>query len=1012
MNGCTIPYTPIAVDLWKVRQCQRVRLFFLSHVHLDQNCGLTSSWSMPIYCSPLSKKLLLQRFSLNPDVVHALDLNVPHTIPLTNNEDVTMTVTLIDANHCPGSVMFFFEGYFGRILYTGDFRYTENMITTSPFCDIISKPIDALYMDNTYCSPKCVFPPRDAAQCEILTIIEQHPKDKIVIGLRNLGKENLLIAIASHFGTMIKVSEERYKTLELLNGHEQFSITDNNCRIEVVPMMQVTQQNMDAWNSERPTIAILPTAIFTALGFLPFHGQRDTIVVPYSDHCSYAELHRFVAAVRPKSVIPIVRGGIRDPLTSSLLDRTSVECFLEYYDKTPMTNYHIPVAVLELMNQTPSRGGCGRRSGASQKADSRMKLQRPSTRKRKSNENKPSLSGSSGNTTLVPLEPKTSDTKDTDHHSNSSASERQHLEKPRGDTFSSNKNTDKTNCLPAMRSSSINAVPVTKSNSIGAKLSRCASSDRLFSSCFRPHVKLRASRVASPDLRMQLKRKATADLKRFYANTHSNLIRTRRVRLCSAHVCRTLCHGSKNCLSGNANITRTAKELSEPILEMNRGEETMYRFTDDLLRKLHSPKELQKDFETVGNFQETSSTSSCTNQRSEENQQHEKQSLCSYSTRSDRSSPTYVCRSPVVHDVSDVRLNSSEDDYGTASESTDIMDLRNKGVVMSDFPPQCLIMTPSAPQVARRSDFLQGENRSRVTNSNDFIFDPVERNLQTVVEPSFPSLSLPMQVSSAGITTFPVQVSCASIPLTMMDQYQEYQHAIAASMFQLQPGRNRMISDSNEPPSWNPLSSLVYSMKTSVDVTSLTSQGQGLERLPKRPCLEPRTTIFFDRPLNDSFHNALHGHSPAGICGRCPAEDRSPVSPADKLSQEGHISLLASNEPSVVLVTSNLCNPASESGFDDGATAFDAAVVVVEQTDVNELILENRNDERHCNATGKMALHTMNPIVEDKLPPKKNWRHRFGMSQLHKSHQEGKWLEPNGVAKLLVANGTAGNSRT
>ena len=36
---------------------------------------------------------------------------------------VAITVTALDANHCPGSAMFVFEGAFGRILYTGDFRW-------------------------------------------------------------------------------------------------------------------------------------------------------------------------------------------------------------------------------------------------------------------------------------------------------------------------------------------------------------------------------------------------------------------------------------------------------------------------------------------------------------------------------------------------------------------------------------------------------------------------------------------------------------------------------------------------------------------------------------------------------------------------------------------------------------------------------------------------------------------------------------------------------------------------
>ncbi len=122
----------------------------------DHTEGLRPLWDLgPIYCSAVTKDLLLAKFGLNPSLVTPLPLHEPVLLPLDETGQETMTVTLFDANHCPGAVMFLFEGYFGRILYTGDFRFSPAMV--APLRNLA---IDLAYVDNTYCSPAATLPSR------------------------------------------------------------------------------------------------------------------------------------------------------------------------------------------------------------------------------------------------------------------------------------------------------------------------------------------------------------------------------------------------------------------------------------------------------------------------------------------------------------------------------------------------------------------------------------------------------------------------------------------------------------------------------------------------------------------------------------------------------------------------------------------------------------------------------------------------------------------------------------
>lgn len=314
-------------------------------MHADHTAGLTSSWNTyTIYCSEVTRRLVISKLGVNSDLVVGLPLDESVIINLDEAGKETMSVTLVDANHCPGSVMFVFEGYFGKILYTGDFRYCERFTTHSA---IQGKVFDVLYLDNTYCDPKCVFPSRTQATVKILEIIRSHPEFKVVIGLHNLGKEMLLHTIAIVFKTWIGVDPSREETLKLLEMPNVFTCEVDKVRIRVVKSLEVTKKNIQFWNSQELTIAILPTCLYIG-STNPYANVENVFVVPYSDHSSFEELRKFVQNVKPRRIIPIVHKHRLSP-GETINSRVNMNVFQDLMDSSPSSQYTVPLSVQCLM---------------------------------------------------------------------------------------------------------------------------------------------------------------------------------------------------------------------------------------------------------------------------------------------------------------------------------------------------------------------------------------------------------------------------------------------------------------------------------------------------------------------------------------------------------------------------------------------------------------------------------------------------------------------------------------
>lgn len=174
-----MPGFHICVDAFRYGAVEGCRAYFLSHFHSDHYIGLTANWTHgPIYCSKVTGSLVKSQLKTAEKFV--VELEFEQKVPVPGTEGVS--VTMIPANHCPGSSLFLFEKTVSntnphayskerrvqRILHCGDFRacpaHMEHPQLKPETVDALGKikqqRIDVCYLDTTYLNPRYSFPPQ------------------------------------------------------------------------------------------------------------------------------------------------------------------------------------------------------------------------------------------------------------------------------------------------------------------------------------------------------------------------------------------------------------------------------------------------------------------------------------------------------------------------------------------------------------------------------------------------------------------------------------------------------------------------------------------------------------------------------------------------------------------------------------------------------------------------------------------------------------------------------------
>jgi DNA cross-link repair 1A protein len=316
-----IPTTSITVDAFQFGAVPDCSAYFLTHFHTDHYGGLTAKFKGNVYCSEGTAALVAGMLKLPRSQIFPLSMETPTMVAGTE-------CTLLDANHCPGSVLILFKLRDGRIiLHTGDFRATSSMPNHPLLRDV---NIHTLYLDTTYLDPKYCFPLQE--ECTERVIVEtrrflaNNPTALILVGTYSIGKERVFLALAKALGWKACVDRRKLAMLKAVMPHAlpQLTLDGTLTRLHIVPMSSLSKVKIAKYTSERlrgipafsGVLAWRPTgwthtwgSASKGAGATAAKGSVDVRGVDYSEHSSYAELRNFVQSTQPTKIIPTVNNG-------------------------------------------------------------------------------------------------------------------------------------------------------------------------------------------------------------------------------------------------------------------------------------------------------------------------------------------------------------------------------------------------------------------------------------------------------------------------------------------------------------------------------------------------------------------------------------------------------------------------------------------------------------------------------------------------------------------------------